>query len=196
MDKGSATAAFTQKNATGTTTYATTPQGGRFGGGGIAQVALADKFAVNLAMIIRRERFHTTSSSTISSKTSSTDEFSSADLLEMPILLRRYSKGRGEQGARWYVEAGPSLRWTHNVRSSLQSTDTSNNTTCCTENPGPVAHRIASGVAAGGGYQFVDPFGIHVVPGVRYTRWLQPGFNNLSVRSNQNQVEAGVAITF
>jgi hypothetical protein len=196
MNKGNATAAFTQKNATGTTTYATTPQGGHFGGGGTVQFALTGRFAADASLIIRREHFHTTSSSTISSKTSSTDEYSSADLLEMPILLRRYSKARSEPGARWFLEAGPSLRWTHNVRSSLQSTDTSNNVTCCTENPSPVAHRIASGFAAGGGFQFVDQFGIHVVPGVRYTRWLQPGFNNLSVRSNQNQVEAGIAITF
>ena len=196
MDKGSATATFTQKTATGTTTYATTPQGGHFGGGGVVQFALTDRFAAAAALIVRREHFHTTSSTTISGKTSSTDEFSSADLLELPILARRYSKSRTEPGARWFIEAGPSMRWTHNVRSSLQSTDTSNITTCCTENPSPLAHKIGAGVAVGGGYQFVDQFGIHVIPGVRYTRWFQPGFNNLSVRSNQNQVEAGVAITF
>ncbi len=52
-------------------------------------------------------------------------------------------------------------------------------------------HRSAIGMVVGAGIQFVDEFGIHVVPEVRYTRWVNPIFDNLTTKTQTNQVEAG-----
>ena len=51
-------------------------------------------------------------------------------------------------------------------------------------------------MVAGAGIQLVDEFGIHVVPEVRYTRWVDPIFHNLTTRTNDNQVEADISLTF
>jgi len=57
-------------------------------------------------------------------------------------------------------------------------------------------HRSSVGVVAGVGVQFDDEFGIHVVPEVRYTRWINPTFDNLSTNTQRNQVEAAISLTF
>jgi hypothetical protein len=48
----------------------------------------------------------------------------------------------------------------------------------------------------GAGIQFVDEFGIHVVPEFRYTRWEERVFENLTTRSQVNQIEADISLTF
>ena len=46
-------------------------------------------------------------------------------------------------------------------------------------------HRSSFGAMVGAGIQFVDEFGIHVVPEVRYTRWMNPTFENLTTTMTQ-----------
>jgi hypothetical protein len=57
-------------------------------------------------------------------------------------------------------------------------------------------HRSAPGAVVGAGIQFVDEFGIRVVPEVRYTRWFEPVFENLTTRTKDNQLEAAISLTF
>ncbi|MBY0505433.1 MAG: PorT family protein [Bryobacteraceae bacterium] len=183
--------------ATSATTDATTkPKGSRFGGGILAQVAFADRFAAAGQVLFRRARFETNSEIKVSNGTTKQQDFSSADFVELPFTLRRYSHSHAESGARWFAEGGLALRHVRNIRSSLQTTDTTNKTVCCDERPIPAQNSWSTGATFGLGYQLVDQFGLRLVPYARYTRWLQSAFDRQSVRSDPNQLEAGVAITF
>jgi hypothetical protein len=46
------------------------------------------------------------------------------------------------------------------------------------------------------GVHAVDPFGIRVVPEVRYTRWMGETWNMLSTKTSRNQIEAIISIGF
>jgi hypothetical protein len=187
---------LTDTGATRTTTYTTNSKSSRFGGGVVLQAALGDRFAVAGSAVLRRVRFETNIETTENSKTSKQEDVSSADFWEFPIVLRRYSKDRFEPGKRWFAEGGLALRRVRNIRSSLQTTDINSKVVCCDERPIAAQNRLATGFTVGGGYQFVDSFGLRFVPSIRYTRWMQPTFDRLSVRSNRNQLEALIAITF
>ena len=78
----------------------------------------------------------------------------------------------------------------------MDSTDASSVVTCCTSVPTVVTHHSALGYVVGAGLQFIDPFGIRVVPEIRYTRWMQEIFNNLSTHTQQNQLEANITLSF
>lgn len=176
--------------------YTTSPRGHRFGGGGIVQVTIGDKFAIAGTGSLRRVRFETNNELTENSKTTKQNDFSSTDFWEFPAVLRRYNKSRMDSGRRWFVEGGTGLRRIRNVRSSLQTTTPDDKTVCCDERPIQPANRFAAGIVAGAGYQFIDQFGLRFVPIIRYTYWAQPTFDKLSVHSNRHQLEAGIAITF
>ena len=62
--------------------------------------------------------------------------------------------------------------------------------------PQPYLPRMRVAVTRQQRFQFVDEFGIHVVPEVRYTRWINPTFDNLTTSSQRNQVEAAISLTF
>ena len=47
----------------------------------------------------------------------------------------------------------------------------------------------------GAGIQFMDEFGIHVVPEVRYTRWIEPIFNNLSTTPIRTRWKRAISLT-
>ena len=42
----------------------------------------------------------------------------------------------------------------------------------------------------------MDEFGIKVVPEFRYTRWVNPIFENLTTNTERNQIEAAISLTF
>jgi hypothetical protein len=46
------------------------------------------------------------------------------------------------------------------------------------------------------GLQLIDPFGIRVVPEVRYTRWLDDMFYYQSTITQRNQIEAVISLSF
>ena len=186
----------TEVVGTKSTVYSTTSKGSRLGGGATVQGMITSKFGVTASALLRRVNFETNADTTDGTKTSKTNDVSSADFWEFPILLRRYSKGRMDPGARWFGEGGLALRRVRNVRSSLQTTGTDAKVVCCDERPIPVAKQLATGFAVGGGYHFVDQFGIRFIPSIRYTRWSQSTFDRQSIRSNKNQIEAILSITF
>jgi hypothetical protein len=176
-------------------TYDTSPSGPRFAGGGMVQYAFANRFAAAAQILMRRAKFETNGTFTSGSLASSQD-FSAVDFLETPFTLRHYSRAHAERGARWYLEGGVALRFARNIRSSLLTTDTASKTVCCDERPITARHSPSSGLTFGAGYQLSDDFGIRLTPQIRYTRWLQSVFDQQSIRTRSDQIEAGLSITF
>ncbi len=123
------------------------------------------------------------------------DEDTSARLWTVNLMMRRYNLYHNEEGHRWFIQAGPALRLASKVRSATTITFR-DEVTCCTLTPNPVANKWAKGVVAGIGGQFIDEIGLRLVPEVRYTRWFSRNFDNLSVGSRVDQIEAIVSITF
>ncbi len=131
-----------------------------------------------------------------STSSTSTHEYTHSRLIEIPLLVRYYGIGKRPSSPRWFLEAGGDWRLTNDIRTSMDSTDSSGTVTCCTFTPAVPEHRSDVGVVVGAGIQFVDEFGIHVVPEVRYTRWQDKLFNNLTTHTAANQVEADISLTF
>ncbi len=112
------------------------------------------------------------------------------------MTLRYYGKDRHDPGARWFVEAGGALRRVARVRTSITETIDDGDLTCCKTIPATPARRTIRGVVAGFGVQVIDPVGIRVVPQVRFTRWGADTFSSFSTRTQRNQLEAMVSLTF
>jgi len=123
-------------------------------------------------------------------------ESSRANLIDVPAVVRFYSRSRHEPGARWFVEAGAAWRKAESIRTSMDFRDASSVLTCCTTTPIQPAHGSVFGIVAGAGVQVMDAFGIRVVPEVRYTRWMNQIFNSFTTKTQQNEVTAGLSITF
>lgn len=183
----------------------TAPDNKRVGIGAIVQMALTQRFAV--AVIgTRVNTGYTVSNTTIEGvdlaatpqddrRFTTNRDVVTARFYDFSGLLRRYSKDRDERGARWFFEGGATIRKTSHMRAARTTTvnDATPVNTTVTLAP---AHKSAKGVVAGLGAQFVDDIGIRVVPEVRYTRWLDRTFDNLSTKSRADQVQASVSFTF
>lgn len=114
---------------------------------------------------------------------------------DLPVTARFYSRGRRSRRPQWFGEAGLSWRRISNIKTTLDSS-VNGGDVVTTNVPASPAKRTVRGFTAGFGVFAIDPFGIRVVPMVRYTRWMSEVFNNFSTRSERNQAEAGIAITF
>jgi hypothetical protein len=190
------------------TAYSTTGASERIGYGVTAQVAITDHFAAAVQAIYRRIGYqldttitNTTTTAvngvvTTTPTTTSTHEDTRAGLIDIPAMLRYYNRGRHTPGPRWFVEGGGVFRDAISIRSSTSSTDTNGNLTCCDDTATKPANRIAKGATAGGGFQFIDDFGIHVMPEVRYTRWMNPIFDAFTTNMQKNEVAAGLSLSF
>jgi hypothetical protein len=197
----------TEQSGTNLLVTSTNQAGGyRFGGGLVAQFSFADRWAVAGNVILRRVRFDTATdtytgtdieSTTADERKLTIDQDSSkATFWEYPVVLRRYSKSHSTPGHRWFWEGGMAFRRATSVQRSRDTTNPDGTTVCCDQAPLTPAHTVTNGLVAGAGLQFVDDFGVRIVPGVRYVRWLNPTFDFQSVRSNINQIEAGISLTF
>ncbi len=165
-------------------------------------------FAVDVSALYRRigyqftDTISTTTNTVLNGIVSSTvsetqtHEDTHARLFDFPLVLRYYSGARRPNGPRWFIEAGGAWRWATGVRTSSDSTDADGVNTCCTFTPTVPQHHSAIGMVAGVGLQFIDPFGIHVVPEVRYTRWIDQIFDDQTTHTQQNQLEAVISLTF
>jgi hypothetical protein len=180
----------------------------RIGYGLTGQVRITPHFAVDVSALLRKIGYQYTDTittttttvlnGTVNSTTASTDTHQDvhARLLDIPVVLRYYSGARRPNGPRWFVEAGGAWRWANGIRTSTDTTNADDVNTCCTFTPVTPAHNSAVGMVAGAGLQFIDAFGIHVVPEVRYTRWIDQVFDNSTTHTFQNQLEAVVSLTF
>jgi hypothetical protein len=191
-----------------TTEYQTTGASGRFGYGLTVQAHITGHFYVDLSGLLRHigYQFTTTVSTTTtaflngtsypSTTTTITHEDTRARLIDVPLLLRYYGTGKHPRSPRWFLEAGGSWRLANGIRTSTDTTDATGVNTCCTFTPTVPDHRSAIGMVVGAGIQFMDEFGIRVTPEVRYTRWIDQVFDNLSTHTQRNQVEADISLTF
>ncbi len=190
------------------TQYQTTGASSRIGYGVTIQARITEHFYVDLSGLLRRigYQLNTTVSTTTTSVlngtsypvTSSTSahEDTRARLIDIPFVVRYYGTGKRPTSPRWFLEAGGAWRLATDIRTSTDTTDASGNLTCCTFTPTVPQHRSSAGGVVGAGIQFVDEFGIHVIPEVRYTRWVNPTFDNLTTNTQRNQVEAAISLTF
>ena len=190
------------------TSASTTPVSSRTGYGLTGQVAITDHFAVSVGAYLRRIGFNLTTTvitdtttfvngnSTTNTAATSTESSARTRVLDIPLLVRYYMKGRHTPGARWFAEGGGALREAIRTSSSLSATDASGNITCCTTGVIQPTHRSSRGFVGGAGAQFIDPFGIRVVPEVRYTRWVTGTFENPTTQTQRNEVEAALTLSF
>jgi hypothetical protein len=193
-------------SSTVSTEYATSGASERIGYGVTGQVAVTDHFAVAVGGLLRRIGYQltttltTTSSSGVAAVTSTsstnTHEDTRGRLIDIPALVRYYNLGRHAPGARWFVEGGGAFREAGSIRTSSSSTDSSGAVTCCNDTPSQPLHGNARGAVAGAGFLMIDPFGIRIVPEVRYTRWMNPIFDAFTTTTQRNEVAAGLSLSF
>lgn len=190
------------------TEYQTSNASERIGYGVTIQARIAGRYYLDVSGLLRRLGYQETTtvsttttqvlngSSYQSTSTTSTHEDTRTRLIDIPFLLRYYGNPKRPRSPRWFLEAGGTWRDANHIRTSMDSTDADGNVTCCTFTPAVPKHRSTVGAVVGAGIQFVDEFGIHVVPEFRYTRWESPIFENLSTTGRLNQIEADLSITF
>jgi hypothetical protein len=195
-------------SSTVSTQYQTQGASERIGYGLTGQVRITGHFAVDLSALYRRigyqfeDTVSTTTTTVLNGTTSSTTattithQDTRARLFDFPLEVRYYSGSKRPNGPRWFVEVGGAWRWSNGIRTSTDTTDTAGVNACCTNTPTVPAHSSSIGLVAGAGLQFIDPFGIHVVPEVRYTRWIDPIFDNLTTNTQRNQLDASISLTF
>jgi hypothetical protein len=198
----------TNTAGTVTTENQTTGASSRIGYGLIGQVRITNHFSIDINPLYRRLGYQftntvtATTTSVLNGITTSTTgviithEDNRAHLIDVPVVLRYYGSARRPRGPRWFVEAGAAWRVATGIRTSTDITDVSGVNTCCTFTPTTPDHHSSVGLVAGAGFQFIDPLGIHVVPEVRYTRWEDAIFNNLTTTMHGNQLEATLSLSF
>lgn len=190
------------------TAYSTSNASQRIGYGLSAQAAITDHFALAVGAYLRHMGYQFTTTVTTTTptvegstvvnitSTTSTHEDTRSRILDFPVTVRYYKKNRHTPGGRWFAEGGFAWRDAANIRTSIDSTDNNGTLTCCTHTPTQPAHKNARGYVAGAGLQFIDPFGIRVVPEVRYTRWTNQIFNAFTTHTAANQVEICLTLAY
>ena len=180
----------------------------RIGYGLTAQAGVTNHFAIAAGVYLRKIGYQFTTTVNTPTNvveggtvvptvtTTSTHDDTRGRLLDVPVMVRYYGKSRHVPGTRWFAELGAAWRDATSFRTSMDSTDATGVVTCCTAEPTVPTHRSALGYVVGAGLQFIDPFGIRVVPEVRYTRWKDEIFSNLSTHTQQNQLEANITLSF
>jgi len=176
-----------------------------YGAGVAIQVTVTNRFAVAIDGIVRQAGFKLSSSvieGTDLSTTPTDDrkyyleyEDTHAYYLDLPLLIRWYSKSHRKEGRRWFAEAGGTARHVWNIKTSITTEDL-DGSTCCNNTPTQAHKQNALGATAGVGLLFIDDFGIRIRPEVRYTRWFNETFQKYGAHSNRNQVEFMITIGF
>ncbi len=186
--------------------YSTKNASKRIGFGVTAQAAITERFAVNASVLLRKMGYKRNSDIYTGVDNPSTpkdertytvhNEDTRAKFRDVPVTLRYYTKDRHMSGPRGFVEGGAALRWVSHIRTSIDTTVNAGDTKCCDTTPVKPDSRTVRGLVAGAGFQLIDGVGIRVVPAVRYTRWMGDTFNTPSTRTQRNQVEGMVSLTF
>ncbi len=193
--------------ATSTTnppTIATTtvdPQSWRATIGGTVRYDLTEKIDIGADILFRRAGYDTSinlyeqDDGEIGDLIQGQAEQTRADIWDVPILARYYTKARSSEGSRPFFTGGVAFRGVGNVRSVSEITD--DDLVKDTDNSpiGP-AHDFAAGAVLGAGVQLRDDVGLKVDFEVRLTRWFQRNLMSGPANSRQNQAEFVFGITF
>lgn len=174
-----------------------------FAYGFTAQFALTERLTLAVQPIIRSFNAHTTMQRFQGTDNASTsfddrdktdiDETISGRHIDIPVLLRLYSKGHHDEGARWLFEVGPVMRLTRNATIVRKTYPSGGGEIDTTES---LAHRNGFGVTAGIGAQLIDDFGIRAVPEFRFTRWVTKPIRGLSADTRTSQMELLFTLSF
>ena len=184
-----------------------------YGYGLTTQVAVTNKWAFALELLSSKIEYNTIREVTtfivdpfenvlLETQVVSGNETTSARLWDIPLLFRYYTKSRFNRGPRVFFEGGAVVRRVTDINTSIETLSSTTNpnvedvTDCCDKSPARVANPNALGGAAGIGFQLIDDVGIRVVPGFRYTRWFSNAFDDPPTRSEKNQLEVTIALTF
>jgi len=138
----------------------------------------------------------------LESRLETEEETTSARIWDIPVVLRYYTKGRRERGPRVFFEGGGVIRRVTNIKSSVGTTfsttdpDVEDREECCDKTAITPANSPALGGTVGIGFQVIDDVGIRLVPSFRYTRWFNNAFDNPPTRSEKQQLEVSLALTF
>jgi len=186
--------------------YATTEASKRVGFGVIAQVAITERFAVAGNVLVRKVGYKKNSDiyqgvdNPLTSKDERTytvlNEDTRARHLDIPVVVRYYTKDRHMSGPRGFVEGGAAVRRVSKISTATDKSVNSGDTVCCDNTPATPASRAVRGLVAGAGFQLIDGVGVRVVPEVRYTRWMGETFKSPSTATQRNQIEAMISLTF
>jgi hypothetical protein len=177
-----------------------------YGGGGLMlQVAITEKWAVNMNAIYRKAEYSYTDTqlagvdnpnTVLDDRTLTTiDGWTRLRYLDIPVLARIYNKDRHRKGNRWFFEAGPDVRTVRKILTRRITTDPNNNVFTNT-NLQPPYKRTVLGFTTGFGAQFIDPVGVRVIPEVRYTRWLGLNIDVPATSSRRDQIEFVFSLAF
>lgn len=184
---------------------ATTTGGGyRIGWGGNVQLRLPHKFAVVGSLLLHKSAHATLNDTYVGTDNPNTplddrvhttvEESSNVNYWDYAFMLRRYSKDHEAPGHRAFFGGGFNFRDVRKIRSERDTTLGA--TTTHDTAPIVPTRTLGRGIMGSVGAQFVDDFGVKLVPEFRFTRWLQPAFDTKSALSRKNQFEAIVSITF
>jgi hypothetical protein len=176
----------------------------RVGWGGMAQVRLPRKFAAVGSLLLHKSGHGSTIDTWIGIDNPNTplddrqhttvEESSIVNYWDYAFMLRRYTKDHEAPGHRAFFGVGFNFRDVRKIRTERETTLGA--TTTADTKPIVPTRDIGRGIVGSVGAQFVDDFGVRLVPEFRYTRWMQPNFNDQSTLSRRNQFEAIVSITF
>lgn len=183
----------------------TTAAGGyQVGWGGNVQVRLPNKFAVAGSLLLHKSGHGSTIDTYVGTDNPNTplddrahttvEEASIVNYWDYTLMLRRYTKDHEAAGHRAFYGGGFNFRDVRKIRSERETTLGA--TTTHDTKPILPTRDIGRGITGSVGAQFMDDFGVKLVPEFRYTRWLQPSFNSQSTLARKNQFEAIVSITF
>jgi hypothetical protein len=184
---------------------ATTAAGGyRYGFGGNVQVRLPRKFAVVASVLQHKSGHRSTIDTYVGVDNPNTplddrihttvEESSIVTYWDYALMVRRFTRDHFAPGHRAFFGGGFNFRDVRKVRSTRETTLGA--TTTSDTKPIVPTRDIGRGITGAVGAQFVDDFGVKLMPEFRFTRWLQPTFDTKSQLSRKNQFEAIVSITF
>ena len=191
-----------------TTQYQSNGPSDRFGYGVTLQARIVNHWYLDVSGLLRHLGYTemttvtTTTTQVLNGSTyqattqTSTSDNTNSRLIDIPVLVRYYGTPKRPRSPRWFLEAGGTYRTVSDIRTSLLSTDAEGNVTCCTNTADVAKNHTTVGAVVGAGIQFIDEFGIHVVPEFRFTRWKAPVFESLSTTGRLNQIEVDLSITF
>ena len=182
-----------------------TRTGSRWGTGASVQFNFNRRFSLNMNLLHHDAGYKTDLQVTygVDNPKTATDERSyyksseitHADYWDLAALARIYYGPRAGGRFQRFLDIGPAYRRMSNIRTSREITNV-DASTCCSEIPATPVHKAVPGVVIGAGIQAVDDFGIKVTPEVRYTRWLWNAVDVTAARSNKNQVEFVIGVSF
>lgn len=180
------------------------PQGNRFGLGVNLQYALSERWAIAANPTYRKVAFHAFIQEYSGVDNSSTpvderlltriNEDTTANYFDIPLLARYYKKDRHERGARWFFDAGGTMRLAKNIKTAREIVPPKGDTY---HDNIPISGKGTTfGATVGIGGQFIDDFGIRIVPEVRYTYWFDKTFDSIHGKSRGTQLEVLISFGF